>query len=738
MMIRSRTPDANGDFAQRPIQPSDIAILTRSNSEASIVAADLAAAGIPAATASSQSVLDSEAAFQWQILLEAIGKPGSVGLAKAAALGWFFGLDSQAVDALDDVGIAGLQDRLRDWGRLLQERGLSALVHRARSEGVQARLLRGPTGERDLTDLDHVAEVLQSVSGGRPATAGVLLALLAEAASQSDDEGLAKDFLARRIDRDDHAVSVLTVHKSKGLEYPILLLPFMWTDSSRTRGLPHGVSSGVRYLDGTWIPDLKPTKLNEELRNQNRDEVAGEARRLLYVAMTRARHRCVIWWPEGTVKSPLADLFEHRLGSPAVDLSDLDPLVESSQGRISVVPVSIFTKAPSSVEGTLLDPALSVSEQADQSILGIRETTRVLDNSWRIWSFTGIVSAARARSSSVGIADVAHRIAEKTELMLGSGTDEAVLSDLLPADLSSTDLSSTDLSALGMPPEDLGFDNPEQETLELRSAPAGTVFGTLVHEVLEVVDFAAEDLVEQLQTECARRLLYRPMDITAERLATGLAQAVRAPLGGPLGMRRLVDLPRSDRVDEMDFFLPLGKITASDIGKVLVDHLAPDDPLLSWAQSLAGRDGETTGFDLDLQGRLTGSIDLTMRWMDPVNGQMRYWVADYKSNRLSEPATYRGPELFEAMVHHDYPLQAILYLVACHRYLRWKLPDYEPAQHLGGAAYLFLRGMDPRSVPDDVPDDAPGVAWWTPGAEAVCAVDELLARGAGHRGAEQS
>lgn len=701
VLIRSRTPDDLGDYPSRRIQPSDIAILTRSNADASKIALALSAAGIPAATASSQSVLESEAAFQWRVLLEALQRPGSVGLVKAAALGWFLGHSAADIDAFDDDAVANLQDRLREWSALLLDRGLSGLVNRARDEGLQARLLNGSSGERDLTDLDHVAEVLHNLSGGRPASASLLLTLLTEAGSENDEDGLASEFLARRIDRDDQAVSVLTVHKSKGLEYPILLLPFMWTGTGGGQGVPHAARNEVRYLDGTWVPECAKSKLNESLRDQNSEEARGEARRLLYVAMTRARHRCVLWLPERipekSEKSALAELLEHRLGSHVESISDLRPLVASSRGRISVVEVPTSVRAPAFV-GATTETEAPVGES-----LVRREATRLLEDSWRIWSFTGITAAAQGRVGTDGRAANGHRIAERTELMRGAGTDEAVSAPTLEQD----------------------FVDPPR-ALELRNAPAGTVFGTLVHEVLEHVDFASEDLAEQLETECARRLAYRPMDITAHRLAAGLFEAIHAPLGGPLRGHRLRDLTRRDRVDEMDFFFPLGKIQACEIGAVLKDTLSDEDPLLGWAEALAASDQSEGGFDLDLQGRLTGSIDLTMRFPDPETGRIRYWVADYKSNRLAEPNGYRGQDLIEAMVHHDYPLQAILYLVALHRYLRWRLVGYDPAEHLGGAAYLFLRGMDPAGDPND-PAGVAGVAWWTPSVTAVLAVDRLLA-----------
>ena len=101
-------------------------------------------------------------------------------------------------------------------------------------------------------------------------------------------------------------------------------------------------------------------------------------------------------------------------------------------------------------------------------------------------------------------------------------------------------------------------------------------------------------------------------------------------------------------------------------------------------------------------------------------------MADYKTNQLGLTHGYAPGDLVAAMEHHHYPLQAVLYLVALHRYLRWRLPGTRAAEQIGGAGYLFLRGMDPRRDAAD----AHGVFWWQPGAEAIEAVDALLAHGA--------
>ena len=190
-----------------------------------------------------------------------------------------------------------------------------------------------------------------------------------------------------------------------------------------------------------------------------------------------------------------------------------------------------------------------------------------------------------------------------------------------------------------------------------------------------------------------------------------------APLGGCMGDRRLLDLERVDRLDELGFDLPLAALDARAVAEVVARHLPADDDLRPWfveAASGAQR--------VDVAGLLTGSVDLVARTTDG-----RYWLADYKTNLISD-GDYGRRSLTEAMAHHGYPLQATLYLVALHRFLRWRMgAAYDPDRHLDGAAYLFLRGMDPAAPPS--PEGGPGIVWWRPPTAAIEELDRLLARG---------
>ena len=283
--------------------------------------------------------------------------------------------------------------------------------------------------------------------------------------------------------------------------------------------------------------------------------------------------------------------------------------------------------------------------------------------------------------------------------------------------------------------------------------PAGRSFGVLIHAVLQEADFAAADLGEELG-----RVLDRVggKDVAGERYATlrsALEKVISTPLGPLAGGGRLRDIKRADRIDELGFELPvLGGVTPADHASAdhaSADHasagdshraaavttrqvaacirrwLHSDHPLADYPERL-----EDPSLGQAMRGYLTGSIDMVARFRAS-DGEPRYIVVDYKTNRLAPSgetltdAHYRPQRLVEAMFAHHYPLQAVLYSVALHRYLRWRMPRYRPERHLGGVLYLFVRGMSgPKTLAAG--ELCPGVFSWRPPAAMVSELSDLF------------
>jgi exodeoxyribonuclease V beta subunit len=262
---------------------------------------------------------------------------------------------------------------------------------------------------------------------------------------------------------------------------------------------------------------------------------------------------------------------------------------------------------------------------------------------------------------------------------------------------------------------------------------AGATFGSLVHAVLEHADPKAPDLRAELLARVEEERRWWSVPATSEEIAEAMVPMQVTPLGPLADDLTLADIGLEDRLRELDFEFPMGggdvsgtgaSVLLKEFATALRKHLPADDPIHAYAARL---DDSVLGEQL-LRGYLSGSIDVVLR----VRGAgERFVVVDYKTNSLGEPGRpltamdYTPAKVAEAMLHSHYPLQALLYSVVLHRYLRWRLKGYDPEVHLGGVLYLYLRGMVGSHTP--VVDGVPcGVFSWKPPAALVLELSRLL------------
>ena len=689
--------------SERGVEPGDVAVLVRTNRQAGIVQRALRAVGVPAVVAGTESVLATGAARQWLALLEALEQPADRARAVAVALTPFIGMSAEEVATAAESRWEDVHDRLHRWAEVLRRRGIATLFRVVTAaEDLPGRVLRRADGERELTDLGHVAQLLHAESSKAQLGPPALRAWLARRIDESGDESVEAEDRSRRLDSDAAAVQVLTVHRAKGLEFPVVYCPYLW-DAGWDPGAGgpvvfHDADDGlVRKLD---VGGRDGGAAYDRHLKAHHEEESGEDLRHLYVALTRARHQTVIHWArvKDCENSPLGRLLMFRQADgtvpPAGKFTPKDAQVEARlldlaghvPGRISVERATGPTAdrhQPAGAEGGQAGPAAA---------LGVAAFGRTLDLRWRRTSYTGITAAAH---------------------------DEAVGSE--PEDPGITDEPA---GAVGSP---TGAASP------MGGLPAGAEFGTFVHGVLERVDFAAADLDAELVGAIGAEQVLHPLDgVAAGMLAQGLAAALTTPLGPVAGGAALRDVARADRLDELGFEYPLcggdapaGEVLMADLARIFSEA---GGRLAGYASRLAD-----PLLASNLRGYLSGSLDLVFRRPGP-DGTPRFYVADYKTNWLGpegEPLRawhYRPAVLDAEMQRAHYPLQAALYLVALHRYLRWRLPGYRPDRHLGGVLYLFLRGMSGPDTP--VVDGEPyGVFGWRPPPEFVTRLSELLASG---------
>ncbi|WP_172268775.1 UvrD-helicase domain-containing protein [Nocardioides sp. zg-1308] len=702
-----RLLESGPTFEGRPLEPGDVAVLAARRNELEAVQHALALVGVPSVVNAGGSVFHTPAAGEWLTLLEALEQPHRADRVRAAALTSFFGHTAQSLDAGGDDLTDELTARVRTLTDVFTHRGVAAVVEVAAVDGLTARVLARVGGERTLTDLRHVGESLLRVSTEERLGLVGLLAWLRE--QVADDKLEVSSERTRRLDSDADAVQLVTIHGSKGLQYPVVYLPTLWNRyTGRDPAIPlfHD-DEGRRCRDVGG-----PSAFHREAVGRHWREDAGESLRLLYVAMTRAQSQVVAWYAaadRNTPDSPLHRmLFGRRPGMAPVP--DSQALVD--EDRLLAILAAWQDAGGPSVELAALTPPDPTPLERSTEALSVRSFGRSVDTSWRRTSYSSLSAASAAHAAAASLSE--------PELVPDEDSDTTL--DDVTADLGGLVVDGSDAGAASVP-------SP------MADLPVGATFGSLVHAVLEHADPAADDFRAELLRLVEEQLVWWPVELDPGGLADALVAVCSSPLGPLAGDRTLLSLGLPDRLRELDFEVPLAggdtvaapaDVRLGDLAPLLRRHLPEGDAVRVYADAL---DGDPDLAAQSLRGYLTGSIDVVLRL--EVDGAQRFLTVDYKTNWLGpidQPLTahdYRPEMLDEAMAHSDYPLQALLYTVVLHRYLRWRLPGYDPATHLGGVLYLYLRGMCGPETP--VVDGMPcGVFSWRPPVPLVEELSDLL------------
>jgi exodeoxyribonuclease V beta subunit len=655
----ARFLQSGATLRSEPVGPGDIAVLCRTNAQARATHHALQVVGVPAVLYGDASVFDSDEAVEVERVLRAMAAPGDSAALRAALVTTLVGLGGEELDRLRDDE-ARWDDVVLEFTTLSETwrtRGFVAAFRRMLEVyGVEARLLSWVDGERRLTNVLHLGELLQNAAVEGHLGPLALVEWLARLRSDRQARGEVGSEAAQiRLESDALRVKVTTVHQAKGLEYPIVYCPFLWTrffPPSKEGFTFHDPAAGhERRLD------LGSDEREEHERLYTREEL-GESLRLLYVALTRAKHRCSIVWGrfrEGNCSAlgyllhraamtpadfdvqEVMNYVDARIKNAAKFREDLDAIVRAARGTIAVRDLR-------AEERVRYRGAREVEE-----ITTARVVTRAIDDGWRTSSFT--------------------------RLAAGGGRISA------PAE-EGIDYDEGDEPAAGEP-------RPLPEgPVVLHEFAKGARAGELLHEVLEEIDFAASSADVALAVEKALVGNGFEAGEWGERVTAAIVDVLATPLGGAAGSLRLRDVAKQRRSSEMEFLFPVGgadgRLTGAKLADVLRRHGAPR------SRPGYGERVRALGFT-PLAGFLRGFIDLVFEH------DGRWYVVDWKSNFLGAVASAYSPARLDlAMEQHHYFLQYHLYAVALHRHLGARLPAYDAAKQFGGVYYLFLRGMSPR------------------------------------------
>lgn len=647
----------DADNQRKAIRPHDIAILVNRNHQAEELQTALSMAGIRAVCQQQASVYGSAEAAELQLLLRAMLEPDDARAVRAAQTGLLLGKRLADLIALADddqalqQAVAQFHELHEDWRR----RGILSALEKLLIQAAP-RILALTDGERRMTNFLQLGELLAHTEAETFGMASLLHRLDEQVEDTREGTSGQNESNQLRLESDAGLVRISTVHAAKGLEYPIVFMPFApWLGQwSQNKG-PHKpplVFHKSEYSDDhtpnnpAWI-DLTGTR--QDHIDQAVTEWQSEALRLLYVALTRAEQALFLGWREpSSDKNPgaLSDLLYRQTAPPGLAMQQL---VARHSDCMALERLNSEQYSPHIPSAPL--PSTDSLGPARQQLPQPRPR-------WSTYSFSRLAHAPVVETGTV-------------ELPEAGAMDEA-----------------TPATSVLPPPED------DPAVPELDSRLGGVSFGSAVHDLLETQlqpqprELASWPMPGQEPNSAQQQLVYETLrrygliaDDTRDPRIQDTTQLVARTLHTPLPrIGTLAALPSQQIRTEMEFMF---RMDGNQLGK-LVQTLHEHGYLNT---ALGGHANQT------LYGLMQGFIDLT------VEMQGRYYIIDYKTNRLGDTVSaYQGPALQKAISRAHYDLQYLIYAVALQRHLRRSLGrQYDPTFHLGGVQYLFVRAMDGQS-----------------------------------------
>ncbi|MDX3773692.1 exodeoxyribonuclease V subunit beta [Chromatiaceae bacterium AAb-1] len=615
-----------------PLQPSDIAVLVNNRQEAQAIRQALAERAVRSVYLSDKdSVFSSPQAFDLLLLLKACAEPQQEQLLRAALGCATLQLDISYLDSLNQNELLWekLTEQFKGYQLRWQQHGILPMLRSLLFDfNVPSRLAAQTAGERALTDLLHLAELLQQASSQLDGEQALLRYLHEHISGEGE---LSADEQKVRLESDAGLVKVVTIHKSKGLEYGLVFLPFISSARAVKRdALPvaYHTDDGVQHY--SFEPD-------DTILQQAEHERLAEDIRKLYVAVTRAKYACWLGLaPLETTSAIVRILFDEK---PEPD-AFAEQLLQAwnNQSPIQLQPL------PQPDTGTYIE-----TQQSEQPLVA-RKISRYFREHWWIASYSALAQQALdmrpATERGIG-ADEIFYIAEARDEQLAELQHE-----VFPAEQ---------------------YVDPAVQYQFI----AGPEAGTFLHGILEWAarqQFAViAGQPQYLEQELVRRCQLKgwPSD---SNLAVWLHHLLIQPLSLAENTPPLVLSQLRQYQPEMEFWFSCQQVSYQALDDLLMRHIWPG----------LARPALIPGV---LNGMLKGFIDLVFEH------DGRFYVCDYKSNLLGQnAAAYQFQALQQAMLAKRYDLQAVLYCLALHRLLKNRLPDYSYQQHIGGAVHWFVRG----------------------------------------------
>ena len=627
----------------KPLAAGDIAVIVRTHRQAALVLKALSGCGIPGVMRSDKSIFETREADELLILLSALGEPANEAKVRAALVTDLLGRSGNDIAELLDDELLWTEclREFRDYHELWLQRGCMVMSRELMArEGMRGRLLGYADGERRLTNILHCFELLHREEHERGVGMEGLIAWFSErlgAECEQDEHQI-------RLETDEAAVKIVTVHVSKGLEYPVVFCPFLWTGANQKGEV-------VMFHDEEWhlVKDFGSADLDRH-RSQAGKESLAESLRLLYVALTRAKYRCYLF-----------------AGKTRTDISPINYLLHASlESRVSENQATALASEMKEMTGESMAGQLQVLAERSGGRIGFNRMMRYDVDDCPFFQRTTLLAGSESpklRRFS-GTLNTSWRVSSFTSFSRHDFVREPQSSELPDRDEQRVAGELPITPAAGE---------------SIFTFPRGAQAGIFMHGIFEKLDFA--DPPDEAVNELVRQGLAR-YGYAAEwqphitKMVHHVLDTPLSPTGFTLGALR-----KGSWSTELEFFFPLRFINSSRLADLLGSFalFSGGIDLALLAESLHFR---------PVRGMLMGFMDMVFEQ------DGRYYLLDWKSNHLGNSLDDYGQDgMRQAMQKNLYPLQYLLYTVALNRYLSLRVKNYRYSSHFGGVIYVFLRGV---------------------------------------------
>ncbi len=654
LLEKSRRKQAR--IGDRPLQENDIAVLVRKNAEAIAFQKELTKIGIPSVLLSAESVFISEEAEELKRFLLGVIFPENEGYLLASLATFFFGFAAEDLAGCleDEAILVNWRIKFQQYHDLWRLHGFLTMFYVfLDKEQVRQRLMTFAGGERKFTNYLHLAQELHLAQKQGNLNFPEILRWLEDMRVRAD---MAADEEQLRLETDKNCVKIVTIHKSKGLEYPVVFCPFGWE-----KGRKNNDAVPLFFHDekNNWqlTADLGSDMIAAN-REQYAREILAENCRLLYVALTRAKNRCYFVWGKikNTADSAVAYLFHQQILNTGRNWDALtaEEMLEHLALLANQASADIRVKKIGEVPPIIIRPEKEKLEK-----LFFREFKGSIDYSWKIASFTYFTSMHRPHEEEVR-----------------------------------WEIEDEDKDYISLP-------QPAVENTEnILAFPRGTTTGIMLHEILENLNFAEVNETDLKGVVSERLSDYKFDQIWLPAVKKMIKELLVMPLGLSGAQFSLNMIPAKSCRKEVEFYFPLQEITARKIINVLENSGLYRNNIVSIEDLYREINIPST------RGYLKGFIDLIFEH------EGRFYLADWKSNYLGDNYSHYAPDSLEnTMSRSSYVLQYLLYTVALIKYLQRRVKNFDYEKHFGGVYYIFLRGLNAEAGREngiyfDLPDYA--------------------------------